>query len=106
MEKRVVFTSGRKENGIALILLAALIVPAGICFAGGDKAPAQKTPATRPADTQSAAPINRFCAVETENPVDPDVPTVTYQGKVIGFCCEDCIPTFKKDPAKYMKNLK
>jgi YHS domain-containing protein len=29
-----------------------------------------------------------------------------YQGKTIGFCCEDCIGDFKKDPEKYMKTLK
>jgi YHS domain-containing protein len=32
--------------------------------------------------------------------------TYLYQGKVIGVCCEDCIPKFKKDPEKYMKGLK
>jgi YHS domain-containing protein len=76
-----------------------------------DKAPEKKpqTPATKPTTrpaTQPATPINKFCAVEKENPVDSTVPTVTYEGKVIGFCCEDCIPKFKKDPKFYMKDLK
>jgi YHS domain-containing protein len=39
------------------------------------------------------------------NPIDPSV-TVVYQGKSIGFCCEDSNPEFNKDPQKYMKNLK
>jgi YHS domain-containing protein len=58
-----------------------------------------KAPATQP------APVNKFCPVEKENAVDPKITTV-HDGKVIGFCCADCIPTFKKDPAKYMKDLK
>ena len=49
--------------------------------------------------------VNKFCPV-TREPVDPKVPTVQYDGKTIGFCCEDCIKDFKADPEKYMKNLK
>ena len=68
---------------------------------------ARKRAATQPATTQASnKPINKFCAVEQDNPVDPKVPTVIYKGKVIGFCCEDCAPTFKKNPEKYMKTLK
>ena len=58
-----------------------------------------------PTTQASAQPINKNCAVEKDHPVDPTV-TYLYQGKTIGFCCEDCIPTFKKDPEKYMKDLK
>jgi YHS domain-containing protein len=65
-------------------------------------------PATRPTSQPTTKPvaINKFCAVDRENPVDDTVPTVTYEGKVIGFCCEDCIPKFKKNPKAYMKDLK
>ena len=28
-----------------------------------------------------------------------------YEGKRVYFCCEACISTFKKDPAKYVKKL-
>ena len=47
---------------------------------------------------------NEFCPVMGE-PVDPEVQTVEYNGKVIGFCCKSCIKKFKKDPEKYLKNL-
>ena len=70
--------------------------------AAKDDKPKKATPAT----TQAAKAINKFCAVEQDNPIDPKVPTYTYNGKVIGFCCEDCLPTFKKNPEKYMKTLK
>ena len=28
-----------------------------------------------------------------------------YEGKRVYFCCESCISPFKKDPAKYIKQL-
>lgn len=63
-------------------------------------------PATQPSAAADAKPINKFCAVDTGNPIDATVATVTYKGKVIGFCCEDCIPKFNKDPEKYMASIK
>jgi YHS domain-containing protein len=57
----------------------------------------EKAPTTKP--------VNKHCAVMTEHPVDERV-TIQHEGKTIGFCCEDCIPEFKKDPAKYTKNMK
>ena len=64
-------------------------------------------PTTRPTTQESASdkPINKYCAVNRDDEIDPKVTTV-YKGKTIGFCCEDCIPKFKKDPEKYMKDLK
>jgi YHS domain-containing protein len=53
------------------------------------------------ADQASAGtPVNKMCAIEQEHPIDPAV-TYAHDGKVYGFCCEDCIDAFKKDPAKY-----
>jgi YHS domain-containing protein len=94
-----------------LIVSAALLVLAAGC---GDKSqpPEQSNkaamPTTMPAATQASAtqkPINKYCAVDRDNEVDPTV-TYLYQGRLIGFCCDDCIPKFKKDPEKYMKDLK
>lgn len=47
---------------------------------------------------------NAYCPVMGEE-VDPEVQTVEYKGKVIGFCCKSCIKKFQKDPEKYLKNL-
>jgi YHS domain-containing protein len=67
------------------------------------------SPATAPATTQAAAdgpPVNKFCAVEGgKNKVDPSV-FVIYKGQKIGFCCEDCIKDFNKDPDKYVALMK
>ena len=61
--------------------------------------------ATQPATTQPAAPVNKKCPVSGED-VNPKGKTVTYKGKVVGFCCDDCIEKFNKDPDKYADSLK
>jgi len=52
-----------------------------------------------------AKAFNVKCPVERED-VDPAVPTTTYKGKVIGFCCEDCQKKFDLDPKAYVAKLK
>ncbi len=69
----------------------------------------QATPA--PATQPATQPTTQPQAINTKGPVsgddvDPDTQTITYKGQTIGFCCDDCIKKFKKDPDKYMKNLK
>jgi YHS domain-containing protein len=81
---------------IALLVLAVAFAAVGFA---DDKQAGQ----SRSAPTSQ--PINKMCAVEHDDPVDPAV-TVEYKGKVIGFCCKDCVPKFKEDPEKYMKDLK
>ncbi len=63
--------------------------------------------ATAPTTQASAAMavLNQYCAVTSQDKVDPAF-TVVHEGKKIGFCCEDCIPAFKKDPAKYLAAMK
>jgi YHS domain-containing protein len=68
-----------------------------------DKKDAKK--GEQPAADSSKA-VNKFCAVEKENAVDPTVATTTYKGKTIGFCCEDCIKKFDRDPDAFMASLK
>lgn len=101
----------------SLLLSAGLLVLVAGCNGhNSDNKPADMNskpddnmsmPTTAPTTQASATaqPINKYCAVKHDDAVDPTV-TYLYQGKVIGFCCEDCIPDFKKDPEKYMKDLK
>ena len=35
-----------------------------------------------------------------------DAVTLVHEGTTVKFCCKDCIPKFKKDPAKYLAKLK
>ena len=55
-------------------------------------------------DKVVAKPWNAVCPVRGEE-VNQDVATVEYNGKEYGFCCKGCDAKFKKDPAKYSKNL-
>jgi YHS domain-containing protein len=84
-----------------LFLSAALVVLAVGCTQNKQPDESKSTAATQ----ASAKPINTHCPVDKDDEIDPKV-TYLYQGKVIGFCCEKCIPEFKKDPEKYMKDLK
>ncbi len=49
------------------------------------------------ADTQ---PVNSVCAICGMD-VDPDLETMTYKGKVIGFGCKNCLPKFAAEPDVY-----
>lgn len=31
--------------------------------------------------------------------------SIIYQGRIIKFCCKNCIPKFQKDPGKYLKKI-
>jgi hypothetical protein len=45
-------------------------------------------------------PVNTTCAI-CGMPVDPRLPTATYQGKTIGFGCRMCPPKFAAEPERY-----
>jgi hypothetical protein len=62
-------------------------------------APALSSPATAPNPAQGT-PVNTTCAI-CVMPVDPKLPTATYQGKTIGFGCRMCPPKFQADPDRY-----
>jgi YHS domain-containing protein len=85
------------------LTLLFLTIALGTGFTGC-AAPAEKSPCTtQPAI--SSVPVNKFCPVDPKSPIDPKV-TYVYNGKTYGFCCEDCIKEFKKDPAKYAAEAK
>ncbi len=65
-------------------------------------APAPFAPATTtPLASESAAKtVNTLCAI-CGMEVDPDLPTATYQGKVIGFGCKACPAAFAAHPERY-----
>lgn len=51
-----------------------------------------------------AVASNAKCPIGGE-PVQADGKKVVFNGKVYGFCCDDCIDEFKKDPAKHVASL-
>jgi YHS domain-containing protein len=89
---------------IIIAVVSALLAAGTITYTHSSANAAE--PTTQPAATQPAGkPINKICPVEKEE-IDPDGPTVVYQGKVIGFCCKSCVKKFNANPEKYMKDLK
>jgi len=68
-------------------------------------APTVPVPATAPlksenSDLKSPAPVNTHCAI-CGMEVNPKLPTLTYQGRPIGFGCKACPSKFLADPDKY-----
>ena len=77
--------------------------------ATADQKPAQAPPTTAPT-TQPAAPAapavsNTKCPVSGDA-IDAKARTAVYKGKTIGFCCDDCVEPFNKNPEKYAGNIK
>ncbi len=48
---------------------------------------------------------NRICPVTGEKIDESQKVAYEYKGKIYNFCCSMCIPKFKKDPEKYIKNI-
>ena len=89
------------ETTMRILFLTALFSSAfgAVVLAAKDQ------PTTKPATGKSDAPVNKMCPVEPDHDVDPKV-TVTHAGKVVGFCCKDCIEEFEKNPKQYMEKVK
>ena len=56
-----------------------------------------------PAASTNTAPVNSTCPVSGKA-IDP-AKTVTYEGKLIAFCCDDCKAKFEKDPKTFLAKL-
>jgi YHS domain-containing protein len=70
-----------------------------------DKKPEDKKPDDKKPDDAAKAPvaINTKCPVSGE---DVDVKVVSlFEGKGVGFCCEDCQKKFLKEPGKFKDKI-
>lgn len=69
--------------------------------------PAPAPPAAAPkaddAKVQPGKPINAICPV-SDKPVDAQF-TVAFEGKTIGFCCNNCPKAFAKDAKKFVAKI-
>ena len=69
--------------------------------------PAEEKPTTAPAQEQpvtTAAGVAQTVCPLMGGKINKNIFT-DYQGKRVYFCCADCVDTFKKDPAKYIKQM-
>jgi YHS domain-containing protein len=89
----------------AIYAAVAALALGGAVLVAADTKDAKKSD-DKPTTQPSAQPVNKYCAIERDHKIDPKGKTYLYKGKTIGFCCEDCIDEFKKDPEKYMAKLK
>ena len=47
--------------------------------------------------TATGAPfVNRVCAIENEDPVNPAIAPVVWKGQNVGFCCANCKAKFNQ----------
>jgi YHS domain-containing protein len=59
----------------------------------------------KPAASTQPAASNKKCPISGDD-VSPTAKTATYKGKTIGFCCDDCVALFNKNPDKYADKIK
>jgi YHS domain-containing protein len=80
-----------------------IVMAASVALIAAEKPAADNKPAaTQPA---APAPVNKKCPVTGED-INPKGKTVQYKGKTVGFCCDDCIDLFNKNPDKYADKIK
>jgi len=72
----------------------------------GDKKDGQAADKAKGEQPAAGKVVNAMCPVEKDNAVDPTAPTTVYKGKTVGFCCDDCIKKFERDPDSFVANLK
>ncbi|MDX2198749.1 MAG: hypothetical protein SF069_07230 [Phycisphaerae bacterium] len=79
------------------IPVGAVVAPA---YGGNGAADDKPVSAAKPADSDQPLPL---CPIMGE-PVDFTLKAMTDDGPIY-FCCEMCIPKYKKDPAKYAEKV-
>jgi YHS domain-containing protein len=85
---------------IILIPLTAIIIASVSCNKQ------QTTTATSAAETSVKPYPLETCLVSEEKLGSMGDPVViTHEGREIKFCCDSCVPKFKKNPAKYLSKL-
>jgi YHS domain-containing protein len=97
--------SRRRDMRLTLLLcsLTLMLGGAAVAYVTAAAEKPATAPATQPA--AAAAPVNKKCPVSGDD-VNPKGKTVTYKGKIVGFCCDDCIDLFNKNPDKYADKIK
>ena len=87
---------------IALASAGALV--AFLAFAA-PKGESEQTAKSESTETISAYPLD-YCLVSGEKLGSMGDPIVkVYDGREVKFCCNNCVKSFEKDQAKYLKKL-
>jgi YHS domain-containing protein len=98
----------RTANAAVVLMMSAFMAAASADAGCGSCGPSEckvDLSQTQEAAQAVVKPVNTICPV-TGGKIDENTAfRVEYGGKVVGFCCADCIPDFNKDPEKYMKKV-
>ena len=94
-----------------LITLTTVLLALASCKPGKTETKAAPpAPAAGPTAAETAAAIPyplETCLVSGEKLGGMGKPyEIIYKGRQIKFCCKNCLPDFKEDPAKYLAKLK
>jgi hypothetical protein len=96
------------KNIIALTSVALFALFAVSCNTKDSTATSTETPTeTAAAETTAAVPYPLdVCVVSGEELGSMGEPVViVHEGRQIKFCCAECLPSFNKDPEKYLSKL-
>ena len=101
-----------------LVIIISMLIIFGSLIIAKEKPPELKEEAQQESSVETVESGDSSAAVESTelqiwnkvcpvmgNKVDPDGPTVEYNGKLYAFCCPGCDAKFEKNPEKYSKNL-
>ncbi len=87
-----------------------VIIPAiALLFVSCTKEETTSTENTVPAEVVTDAkpyPLDTCLVSGEELGSMGDAIVINHEGQEIKFCCDKCVPKFKKDPEKYMAELK
>jgi len=75
----------------AIVLLASLALTLSACQSGETKS-AECTEVK----AGTVISVNKFCAVEHDDPVDPGITPAVFKGQKVGFCCGGCVKKWAK----------
>ncbi len=89
-------------------MLFTLLLVAGCNSAKSEAVPAAAAAAVATVASEPppiALGTKMKCPVSGEEfTVSPKTAQLVYAGKRYAFCCDDCLPEFNKNPAKFAKN--
>lgn len=62
------------------------------CGGGGACGDESKAACTAPKGGGPITSVNTMCVMENDDPVNPKVEPVVWNGQKVGFCCKGCLP--------------
>ena len=82
-----------------MFFMIAVLLMSGVAYAMNHET---KTEQVNKAESAG----NKSCPVSFEKIDEKTKVTYEYKGRIYDFCCPGCIDEFKKDPEKYIEEMK